>query len=160
MSHLPTLSPGVERRKMQSGLSGPRAGLATHAVGNGALPKTAAGSAATALEDLLELPHYATYCGYGHGDPTGCSPAVDEVDRACCKHDQCWKELGSNDCRCEKRIIADVSTAIAEEAAKGNVEGVAAGEIIRQVFTWKPCICEHIGSVPIWVPNPVTCPRF
>jgi len=130
--------------------------------GTPTLPEETASASAQALS--LSLPFYGNYCGPGHGDPTGCTPADDQVDGACCKHDQCYAELGGHDCRCDKRLIANVTAAAAVEAANGNVDAAAAGTAIAGIFAIKPCVCTRIstpvGDVPVWVPNPNLCPRF
>ena len=114
-----------------------------------------------------QLPIYGNYCGPGHGDPTGCKEAIDEVDAVCCRHDVCYDQLGSHDCRCDLQLLAEIPTAISKEAAKGNAAAVTAGLAIEAAFTFKPCKCGEFcipipgfpdPCIPIIIP-PFLCPR-
>ncbi len=121
-------------------------------------PPPASDDALAAL--ALEFEFYGQYCGPAYGDETGCAPADDEVDAACCRHDTCYGRLRGHDCRCEKAMLKDQAVAIAKEAAKGNLAAVAAGEAMIALFAIKPCKCGSIPftGLPLWVPNPSFCP--
>ena len=62
----------------------------------------------------LSLPVYGNYCGAGHGDPTGRTPPTDAVDAICREHDRCYRRLGDFDFRCDRALIRDMPSAIAD----------------------------------------------
>ncbi len=62
----------------------------------------------------LSLPVYGNYCGAGHGDPTGRTPPTDAVDAICREHDLCYRRLGDFDFRCDRALIRDMPSAIAD----------------------------------------------
>lgn len=112
----------------------------------------------------FELPVYGRYCGPGFGDGgNGCIAPIDEVDAVCCRHDACYEQSGSHDCGCELRLLSEINTAIAQEAARGNAAAVSAGLVVREVFRVKPCVCSEIcipgiGCIPLIAPTPFVCP--
>ena len=59
------------------------------------------------------LPIYGNYCGPGHGDPTGATPAVDAVDAVCRAHDLCYGATNMFNCGCDRALIASMPAAIA-----------------------------------------------
>ena len=61
----------------------------------------------------LSLPVYGNYCGAGHGDRTGRTPPTDAVDAVCREHDRCYRRLGDFDFRCDRALIRDMPSAIA-----------------------------------------------
>lgn len=63
--------------------------------------------------DELRMPVYGNYCGMGHGDPTGETPAIDAVDAVCREHDMCYESLGGFDRRCDLELIGSMPDAIA-----------------------------------------------
>lgn len=127
MNHLPNLAVGVRRS------AGPR-------------QRGARGIAAA-----QSLPVYGNYCGPGHTDPTGCAPAVDEVDAVCCRHDQCYAEHGYKHCKCDCDLVTAMPGAIANSP---SVEAKLKGTAIMAFFQSTPCLCFPWG-VP--VPGGVGC---
>lgn len=75
--------------------------------------------------DELSMPVYGNYCGMGHGDPTGKTPAIDAVDAVCREHDMCYESLGDFDRRCDLELIGSMPDAIARtESPLGKQAGV------------------------------------
>lgn len=109
------------------------------------------------IEASISFPFHGKYCGPGHGPSDGCTPPDDEVDAVCCRHDACYSQLGTHDCRCDLQLLLEINTGIAKEALSGNIDAVAKGEVIKALFLAKPCKCEVFG-VPIWL-NPFLCLR-
>jgi len=106
----------------------------------------------------LELPIYGNYCGPGHGDKTGCSPAIDRVDASCCKHDVCYDQRGYFDCGCDCDLVRSMPGAIANTS---SVAGKAAGTAAMTFFATSPCVAAKVGPVPIIYPGgPAKCLLF
>jgi hypothetical protein len=154
MKHLPNLCPGVERAVFR-----PRTRLRP-AVSMSQLESATPVSSipppfvlppallAAARQAAASLPVYGNYCGIGHGDGSGCTPADDEVDAVCCRHDQCWSDRGDWDCGCDCELVADMPGAIARSS---SAEARAKGALILEFFRLSPCAC-RVGPIP--VPNP------
>jgi hypothetical protein len=62
--------------------------------------------------EQLSFPVYGNYCGFGHGDPTGKTPPIDEVDAVCREHDLCYRLRGDFDHRCDRNLIENMPGAI------------------------------------------------
>jgi len=84
-------------------------------------------------EEGIGLPVYGNWCGPGHG---GGVP-VDDVDRACMIHDNCYGDHGYFNCTCDRELVANLQRAI----GSGNVgfRGRFMGRIIRRWFQIQPC---------------------
>lgn len=115
----------------------------------------------------LGLPIYGNYCGPGYGDKTGCSPAKDQVDASCCKHDVCYDQRGYFDCGCDCDLVRSMPDAIANTS---SVAGVVAGTAAIEFFANSPCVATRVevclpavgcASVPILYPGgPSKCLLF
>lgn len=82
------------------------------------------------------LPVHGNWCGPGHGGTSHNNPPpTDAVDAACMRHDLCYNEKGYFSCECDLLLLAELPTAIATEAERGNVRAVSAGEAIMAYFT-------------------------
>lgn len=92
--------------------------------------------------ERLGLPIYGNWCGPGHGGGT----PVDDLDRACMQHDECYGRKGYFDCGCDKKLIQNIDTAL----STGQVQplGRALGPLIQQWFTIQPCV-RRIFGIPI-----------
>ena len=65
----------------------------------------------------LSLPVYGNYCGPGHGDPTEQTPPIDAVDAVCREHNRCYRLLGGFDYRCDRALVRDMPSAIADTSS-------------------------------------------
>lgn len=105
----------------------------------------------------LGIPIYGNYCGPGHGDKTGCSPADDNVDATCCRHDVCYDQRHYFDCGCDCDLVRSMPDAIANTS---SVAGKAAGTAAMAFFSVSPCrfqqeICvPGIGCTTVPIPFP------
>lgn len=99
----------------------------------GAAPRQTAAPAASGTEQL-GIPVYGNWCGPGHSGGT----PVDDLDRACMDHDECYGQKGYFDCGCDGQLVRDIDTAL----ASGHVKpwGRVVGPVIRQWFRIQPCI--------------------
>jgi hypothetical protein len=88
------------------------------------------------------LPIYGNWCGPGHG---GGFP-IDDLDRACMKHDYCYGREGYFDCTCDVQLIQNIKQAL----ASGQVKpwGRSMGPAIAAWFSAQPCV-NHVRGVPI-----------
>jgi len=127
MNHLPKLSMGVRRT---SSIVGAKFGRGVAAA---------------------QVIYYGNYCGPFHGDETGCTEAIDEVDAVCCRHDTCFEEHGYNLCKCNCDLIKNMPGAIADVLAKGNTIGADTGLKIMTALSTVPCFC---GYIPMPYPVP------
>ena len=81
------------------------------------------------------VPVYGNWCGPGHGK----GEAVDALDRACMRHDQCYERRGYGDCGCDNQLVKDI-----DELPGGGPPQAAA---VRSWFTTtQPC---HVGGIPV-----------
>lgn len=113
---------------------------------SGALPAVASQAQAQlagqrAAPEGLGLPVYGNWCGPGHGS----GQPIDDVDRACMNHDQCYDQRGYLDCSCDEQLIQSIDQAL----GAGNVRST--GRIIAPLIRgWfanvQPCI-PRTGSV-------------
>lgn len=168
MNHLPKLSPGVQRI---AGVGGVRLCVATAQARSKNTPaffnprsnndlwldtSPVLGGGRSNRPLSFELPVYGNYCGPGFGDPTGCTPAKDEVDAVCCRHDQCYGEHGYFNCGCDCDLVKSMPSAIANTP---SAEGKAKGAAIMAFFANTPCQCfDPIFGWPIPIPGgPTKC---
>ena len=103
------------------------------------------------LPNGLEV--YGNWCGPGHG---GSGTPIDAVDEVCCRHDQCYCEDGYLDCSCDRDLLADMPSAIADPdtPAKGRVAGLGA----ISFFSISPCVCWTEVCYPVpWQWPPWDC---
>jgi hypothetical protein len=114
----------------------------------------------------LGLDLYGKYCGPRYGDKTGCSPADDQVDATCCRHDVCYDQRDDFDCGCDCNLVRSMPDAIANTS---SAEGKAWGAAAMALFSISPCIHHQeicipgIGcqTVPIPFPGgPAKCLTF
>ena len=69
----------------------------------------------------LSFEFYGNYCGPGHGDPTGRTQPIDDVDACCREHDLCYEPgYGYSDCYCDKKIIDCLMPKINLSTPKGR----------------------------------------
>jgi hypothetical protein len=154
MKHLPNLSPAVRRAAFGLRARPQRAVSASQlesAAARSSIPGTSGlppSLLAAASQAAAAFPVYGKYCGPGHGDGSGCSPADDDVDAVCCRHDQCYGREGEFDCGCDCDLVAAMPGAIARSP---SAEGRAKGALILELFRLSPCVC-RIGPGPL--PNP------
>jgi len=80
------------------------------------------------------LPVYGNWCGPGHGGGT----PVDDLDKACMKHDKCYDRNGYFDCDCDRQLKVDVARAMARGRLKPA--GYLAGPAVIGWFNMQPCI--------------------
>lgn len=90
---------------------------------------------------------YGNYCGPGHGDDTGLTPAWDAVDAVCKAHDLCYLAKGYFHCGCDRALILDMPAAIARSDARGK----AAGAAVLTFFLRNPCFCYTDAPYPCGV---------
>jgi Phospholipase A2 len=95
-------------------------------------------SAAPLVTSSVGLPIYGNYCGPGHGDPTGITPPIDDVDGVCRAHDMCYKNAGSWNCGCDRALITSMPAAIASTPSQ---QGKAAGALVQSFFSQSLCVC-------------------
>jgi hypothetical protein len=96
-------------------------------------------SAAPLLTSSVGLPIYGNYCGPGHGDPTGITPPIDDVDAVCRTHDLCYNNAGSSGtCGCDRTLIMSMPAAIASTPSQ---QGKNAGALVQSFFSQAPCTC-------------------
>jgi hypothetical protein len=96
-------------------------------------------SAASLLTTSVGLPIYGNYCGPGHGDPTGITPPIDDVDAVCRAHDLCYKNAGSSGtCGCDGTLLTSMPAAIASTPSQ---QGKAAGALVQSFFSNAWCTC-------------------
>lgn len=88
----------------------------------------------------VSLPIYGNYCGPGHGDPTGETPPINDVDACCRIHDMCYSERGYFDCYCDKELIDCIKTKRSGWTPKGR-----AAAAIWAYFNLQPCV-SHGGG--------------
>lgn len=89
----------------------------------------------------LGLPIYGNYCGPRYGDKTGCSPAQDQVDATCCRHDVCYDQRGYFDCGCDCDLVRSMPSAIANTS---SAVGKAAGTAAMAYFATSPCVATYV----------------
>jgi hypothetical protein len=83
----------------------------------------------------LGLPVYGRWCGPGHG---GDGPPIDDVDRACMTHDNCYGSRGWGDCSCNRELQANIDAAL--RAGQVRPLGRVVGPIMRRWFDFQPCV--------------------
>lgn len=90
----------------------------------------------------FKIPIYGNWCGPGHSGGT----PVDDLDRACMEHDECYGRKGYFDCGCDKKLTQNIDAAL----SNGQVQplGRVLGPLIRQWFTVQPCV-RRIAGIPI-----------
>lgn len=123
MNYLPNLSTGIPRQVSATGVW-PGGGVRA----------------------AQELPIYGKYCGPGHGDSSGCSPADDAVDATCCRHDVCYGEDGYLDCSCDCDLVRRMPGAIANTP---SLAGQAAGTAAMTFFANSPCVHHQEVCLPV-----------
>jgi hypothetical protein len=94
------------------------------------------------------LKFYGNYCGPGHGDPTGITPPIDDVDAVCRAHDRCYQIAGSLACSCDRALIMSMPAAIA--ATSTSAQGKRAGRFIRALF--RQTFCQDPSCPPACLP--------
>jgi hypothetical protein len=114
-------------------------GPSTHSVGP---PLVADASVPPVAASFPSIPVYGNWCGPGFSGPG--SP-IDEVDQACCRHDECFGENGFDDCKCNRDLIARLPVAAANPNVPASGKVAAAG--IVAALQLAPCIC-HKACVP------------
>ena len=62
------------------------------------------------------VPVYGNWCGPWHG---GGKP-IDDLDRACMRHDKCYERRGRHDCSCDAELLGHIDQAL----SSGNVKGL------------------------------------
>jgi hypothetical protein len=116
-------------------------GVATPRAANGTTPMPPAVPGAVGAE-RLSLPVYGNWCGPGHGGGT----PVDDLDRACMRHDECYGRKGYFDCGCDAQLIRDIDTALS--SGQVRLSGRVLGPLIRSWFTVQPCV-RRVAGIPI-----------
>jgi len=100
--------------------------------------------------NLLEgkgIPVYGNWCGPGHGS----GPPIDPVDAACKAHDECYSERGYLDCSCDRELVDNMPTAIADP--RTPLAGKTCGAAVATWFSISPCVCRTEVCFPV----PVLC---
>jgi RHS repeat-associated protein len=101
-----------------------------------------AGSVAKWFQDP-EFPIYGNYCGPGHGDTQYVLEPIDDVDRACMKHDMCYDRRHYLACECDQQLVGDVWLAL---QTTESAEEKAAGSAILTYFILQSAL------VSCWIP--------
>ncbi|HEX8913332.1 MAG TPA: hypothetical protein VF796_13305 [Humisphaera sp.] len=86
------------------------------------------------------LPVYGNWCGPGHG---GGGAPIDELDRSCMDHDNCYGRRGYFDCECDARLIQDIDRAT--QSGRLGFRGRLMAPIIKRWFQVQPCR-NHAGA--------------
>lgn len=87
------------------------------------------------LETVPEsgVPFHGNWCGPSHG---GGQP-IDELDAACMRHDQCYDQNGYFDCQCNRNLLNEIDSLIAN--GRLNVSTTAKALLIKGWFAATPC---------------------
>ena len=89
---------------------------------------------AVAGTEGIGLPVYGNWCGPGYG---GSGSPVDDVDRACMIHDNCYGAKGYFNCSCDQELVTSLERAI--NSGGVSFRGRLMGRIIRRWFQLQPC---------------------
>jgi hypothetical protein len=84
-----------------------------------------------------DAPFHGNYCGYGNTDATYGKSAVDELDGACKRHDQCWDRRARFSCTCNIALTAE-ATAISVSGVVPSSVREKAG-LVAAFFKDAPC---------------------
>lgn len=87
------------------------------------------------------IPVYGNWCGPGHGGGT----PVDDLDRACMHHDDCYAKYGYFDCQCDRELVSRIGQALASGNVQGN--GKFIGPLVAAYFAQSPCKPRAITTV-------------
>jgi hypothetical protein len=68
--------------------------------------------------------YHGNYCGAGNAGPG--SPAVDELDAVCKRHDECYDAAGYPSCRCDEQLRLDALEVAELKRLPNEVRGRAA----------------------------------
>ena len=69
--------------------------------------------------------YHGNYCGWGPQNSEGLDP-VDDVDRICQRHDECWERRGDWDCQCERQLVRDARALAANRTTNQTSSSIAA----------------------------------
>eukprot|EP01114_Cavostelium_apophysatum_P010501 TRINITY_DN2430_c0_g1_i2.p1 TRINITY_DN2430_c0_g1~~TRINITY_DN2430_c0_g1_i2.p1 ORF type:complete len:154 (+),score=5.58 TRINITY_DN2430_c0_g1_i2:104-565(+) len=110
----------------------------SHAPGIGGNPAATNGFGLGGLGALLgglQLKMHGHYCGLNHGDGTYKTEPIDDLDRACMRHDQCY-DKGYLDCNCDVLFV--------DELVKLQKSHPKLANTINLMSNWfhsSPCSC-------------------
>ena len=88
------------------------------------------------------IPVYGRWCGPGHGS----GEPIDEVDRACMEHDNCYDRNGYFDCGCDSQLLGDLQRALV--SGKLSPQARTAALAMSAWFSAQPCFTRFAG-IPI-----------
>lgn len=75
---------------------------------------------------------YGNWCGPGHGS----GEPIDQLDKLCMEHDQCYQEIMMFSCTCDNEIVLGIENSL--YSMSEDEKSIA--QIIAGYFSVSPCI--------------------